>query len=154
VAAFVEPPIEWVSGEKRWWVYRIVIPAIVLAGLLTFFILEWSATSYLTLSNFYFSYALVFVALGVEFGFLYAFPTVRRIGISPTRLIVDIGLHKFRIPWSEVNQVTRTRINRYGWHQVSSVSRTRISVGDGLWRNWFVLSPEQGDRLASFLRIP
>jgi hypothetical protein len=93
-------------------------------------------------------------ALAVEYVFLYAFPSVRRIGISPLYLVVDIGFQKFTYPWPELKLVTRTRVEQHRWNQVSCVSRTRISVGSGIFTNWFALSPQQGDRVAQFLRIP
>lgn len=154
VANIATPPVEWVPAEGRWWVIRIVVPAVTVAILLTFFFFEWRIDPTWAAANSLYAYALIFGALAVEFIFLYAFPSVRRIGISPLCLVVDVGIRRFSYPWPEVKQVTRTRVQQFRWNQVSSVSRTRISVGSGVFMNWFALSPQQGDRLAQFLRIP
>ena len=148
------PPIEWVSAGGRWWLFRIVIPAVVaaVAGLVLY--LGWFVIGMGSRTSFAFVEVGLLILLGVEFVFLYVFPSVRRIGISPKGLIVDVGFRKVGYPWSHVNDVTRTQVNHYRWNQVSSVSRTRISVGSGLSKNTFTLSPSQGERLANFLRIP
>jgi hypothetical protein len=96
----------------------------------------------------------IFALLAIEFTFIYAFPSVRRLGISPAGLVVDVGLRKLSYPWPSLESITRTHVSRFRWNQVSSVSRTRITLGSGLSRNTFTLSAYQGERLASFLRIP
>ena len=154
MAASVEPPIEWVPGGRHWWVARVLIPGAVIVLLILFLVGELGYSLFWPAGSFPFTLVVSFAGLAVEFFFLFAIPSVRRIGISPTSLIVDVGVRKLRYPWNEVNQITRTRVDRFRWNQVSSVSRTRISVGAGAWVNWFSLSPEQGDRLARFLRIP
>jgi len=148
------PPVEWVPGGRSWWVIRVGVPAIALGVLLSFFYTEWRTDPSWASTNGPLGWGLVFGTLAVEFVFLYAFPSVRRIGISPLCLVVDIGITKFTYSWQDVNKITRTRVNKFRWNQVSSVSRTRISVGSGFFMNWFALSPQQGDRLAQFLRIP
>ncbi|MGP8076464.1 MAG: hypothetical protein ACLP8Y_07020 [Thermoplasmata archaeon] len=156
MAAAGEPPIEWVSAGTRWWVVRIVIPVIILAIALTVFIVgvatapSWAAstTHQVLLDGF------IVCALAVDLYCLSAFPSVRRIGISPKWLIVDVGYRKFRNPWDDLHQIIRTRESRFRWYQVSSVSRTRISVGSGFPSFTVTLSPQQGERLAQFLRIP
>lgn len=148
------PPVEWVPAETRWWVIRVVVPVIVIAILLAILYLEWSANAGWATTHPLYAWGLVFSGLAVEYVFLFAFPSVRRIGISPLSLVVDVGFAKHTYSWTEVNSVTRTRVNRFRWNQLSSVSRTRISVGSGVFANWFELSPQQGDRLARFLRIP
>lgn len=154
MADILPPPVEWVPAGSRWWVIRIVVPGIVIATLLCVFYLEWRANPSWAATNALYAWGLVLAALAVEFTFLYAFPSVRRIGFSPVLLVVDIGITKYTYSWMEVNQVTRVQVNRFRWNQVSSVSRTRISVGSGLFTSSFALSPQQGDRLAQFLRIP
>jgi len=148
------PPVEWVPSGKRWWVVRIVIPVIIVALLATFLYLQWSSSPSWNSANYALRYGATFGALVLEFVFLYAFPSVRRIGISPLYLVVDIGIAKFTYSWPELTQITRTQVHRFRWNQVSSVNRTRIDVGRGVMVNSFALSPQQGDRLAQFLRIP
>jgi len=148
------PPVEWVLAGKRWWLIRIAAPIIVVGVVLTIFYMEWRADPLWVTTNALYAWGLVFGALAVEFVLLYVFPSVRRIGISPLCLVVDIGITRFTYSWQDVNKITRTRVNSFRWNQVSSVSRTRISVGSGLFTNWFALTPQQGDRLAQFLRIP
>jgi hypothetical protein len=106
------------------------------------------------LSNLYFWDALVFGTLGVELLLLYAVPSVRKIGFSPTWFIVDIGVRQLRYSWREVHQITRTHRARYGSSRVSSVTHTRVLVGDGLRLSSYALTSLQGDRLARFTRIP
>lgn len=157
MASGSEPPTEWVGAENRWWLARIVVPVAVLAVVipvaLWFLYVTWWGPPLTVAQSL--SFAGVFIGgFAVEVVILFLFPSVRRIGISPTSLIVDTGYHKFRYPWSELQAVTRTRVNQFRSSQVSSVSRTRISIGSGLFLNFFTLSPIQGERLAQFLRIP
>jgi hypothetical protein len=154
VVDITPPPVEWVKGGGRWWVTRVGVPAIVTATLIGFFLIEWRTDPVWATNNSFYGFGLILCATAVESVFIYSFPSVRRIGISPLCLVVDVGLQKFTYSWTDVKEVTRTRVGRFRWNQVSSVSRTRISVGSGLFRNWFSLSAEQGDRLAQFLRIP
>jgi len=148
------PPIEWVSAGGHWWVPRIAIPAVVaaIAGLVLY--LGWFVAGFGNGSSLGFVDVGLIVLLAIMLLSLYAFPSVRRIGISPKGLIVDVGFRKFGYSWAHVNDVARTQVSHYRWNQVSSVSRTRISVGSGLTQNTFTLSPSQGERLAKFLRIP
>lgn len=154
MAGISPPPVEWIAAEGRWWVIRIVFPVVVIAALLVFLYAEWGVNPSWTGANPIIADWCILGVVALEFFLLYAVPSVRRIGISPLCLVVDIGIKKFTYSWTDVNSITRTRTNRFRWNQVSSVSRTRISVGSGLFMNWFTLSPQQGDRLAQFLRIP
>ena len=97
---------------------------------------------------------LILGVLAVELAILYAFPSVRRIGLSPLCLVVDTGIRKFTYPWADVHQVTRKRTERFRWTGTDASTVTRISVGAGFADTWFTLSPTQGERLARFLRIP
>lgn len=147
-------PIEWVRSEQKWWIPRLVIPVVVVVVLAITLALEfvyghpWSATTLGWID------ALIFGVLAVEFAFIYLYPSVRRLGISPDGLIVDVGFRKIHYPWSQLTHVTRIHVNRFRWTAVSSISRTRISVGSGLTQNYFTLSTLQGERLARFLQLP
>jgi hypothetical protein len=148
------PPVEWVSARGRWWVFRFGVPAIVVGILLAFFFYEWATDPSWAEANFLYAELMVLGALGVDAILLWKHPSVRRIGISPLYLAVDIGIIEFTYSWPEVRQVTRVRIDRFRANQLDSASRTRIAVGSGLSRTWYTLSLQQGDRLARFLRIP
>lgn len=153
-----EPPTEWVSTEKRWWLPRIVVPVTVLAVLVPvcvwYLYHQWFQVGPpLTLAQNLGLEGVFGGGVAVELAVLYLFPSVRRIGISPTGLVVDAAFRKFRYTWPELHEVTRTQVNRFRWNQVSSVTRTRISVGFGWSFNSFALSPNQGDRLAHFLNL-
>ena len=148
------PPVEWVSAGGRWWVVRIGVPVMVFVVYFAAFFVELRTDPSWAASNPLYFWPLVVLAIAVEFLLVYAFPSVRRIGLSPLYLVVDVGVSKFSYSWADVRQVTRTRVQRFRWNQVSSISQTRVSVGSGAFRTSFALSPEQGDRLAKFLRIP
>ena len=154
-----EPPIEWVSAEKRWWLSRIVVPVTVVAVLVlvnlwllyhVWFPLStpWTLAQMLSLEG------VCGGGVAVELAVLYRFPSVRRIGISPTGLVVDVGFRELRYTWPELHEVTRIRVNRFRSSQVGSLSCTRISVGSGWSFSCLTLSPNQGDRLAHFLHLP
>ena len=156
MAAVGEPPIEWVPAESRWWVFRFVIPAIVLGLTIIMGFVLWSTAPTLpeTTAGYLAVQAFLLGMVFAAFYVMYAFPSVRRIGFSPEWLIVDVGLRKFKYRWDDLHGVTRTQVTRFRWYEVSSVSRTRISVGSGFPSYTVTLSPQQGDRLARFLRIP
>lgn len=150
------PPIEWVPSEKQWWVVRIVVPAVVTAAVVLVIVRMWflSGGQPPTAAQSAIIWGLIIGELAVIYLTLFAFPSVRRIGISPMCLIVDTGLQRFTYSWSDLRRVARTEVRQFRWNQVSSVSGTRISVGSIPFVTYFTLSPNQGDRLAQFLRIP
>lgn len=92
--------------------------------------------------------AVVFVFLSVAF-----LPSVRRLGISPDGIELDVGVRKFHYSWDGVREVTRTHTRRFRRDGSDSIVVTRVSVGYGWTENRFRLSANQGDRLAHFMRI-
>jgi len=147
------PPVEWVFAGGRWWVFRWVLPAVIVGALITLFYAQWRADPLWISANPLYVWGAIFGALAAEFMVFYAFPSVRRIGLSPLYLVVDIGFQKFTYSWPEVQEISRTRVEHFRWSRVSTVNRTRISVGSGIFKNWYGLSSRQGDRLVEFLRI-
>ena len=149
------PPVEWVKGSRFWWAYRFAptlaaIPAVLL--LIDFFRSpagpppEWLWLTVLGITD-----------LGILLQFLVvrSYPSIRALGISPTQLVVDFGLVRQSYAWPEVRAVSRSLESSYSRYGVMRQHRTRLSVGTGLlYRNVFTLSQSQGDRLATFLRVP
>jgi hypothetical protein len=82
------------------------------------------------------------------------YPSLRRIGISPTTLILDSGVGGRSYSWADLQEVARTQVVVHSKSQVQFVRRTCISVWQGLRPVQIALSQNQGDRLASFLRLP
>jgi hypothetical protein len=147
------PPVEWVKGPPYWWLVRFgpacVSAAVSLGIILPLMFRGGPPSLWLILG------VLAVVELGIAIQYLVyrAYPAVRRLGISPTMLFVDIGLTTQSYGWGDVREVARTQVSAYRWNRVMWSVRTRISVGSGITKNVYSLSPMQGERLARFLRI-
>jgi len=99
-------------------------------------------------------YGSIVSFLVVEFLILRFVPSVRRVGVSPGGLVVDIGILKIAHPWSELTQSVRTSEKRYhSQGDTQLISRTRIVFGRSIVRTEFMLSPTQGDLLTRYLHL-
>jgi len=145
--------VEWVPGN-RWWIARLVVPLVVLGVFGVILFALWQPYPSASPINTIIFLAVDLLVIAVVFAWISIVPSVRRIGLSPAGLIVDNGASEITYAWSDVTQVTRTRINRFTWSQVKSTSRTSITLNSGLSNVTIALTLRQGERLANFLRIP
>lgn len=144
MSAAPTPQFEWVPGPRNWWVLRGVGPAICAGtGVVALGLSVWMDSQALSCGcNFHpaamiplqvtalVSIALLLLLIGLN----YALPSVRRIGIASTGLVIDLGLAK----------------RAYSWAQVSSLTPKRITF---LMGPSFRLSPSQADRLLRLYQL-
>jgi hypothetical protein len=153
-AAPPPPPVEWVRSESRWWLARFVFPALLGSLVLSAYFVVFYVNPSWSVFGPVVMLPIVVGCLTSQYTIMHRLPSVRRIGISPTGIVVDVGLVKQSYSWAELRDVTRTHVNELRGSQLVRVDRTRLSVGHGLMRQGYGLSPRQGERLAQFLRIP
>ena len=153
MATATSPPVEWVPAEQRWWLGRTVGFALIPIVGVTLFALWWRSGSPLTSTWEIGLAGATYGAMGVGFLFMFLFPSVRRLGFSPMYLVVDTGLVEFIYTWADLREVTRTDVRHFRWNRTDSHRRTRIWVNSALGPKCFALTPNQGARLARFLRI-
>jgi hypothetical protein len=148
-----EPPVEWVSGPRSWWLARFGV-GIAASALLVIDLLLVLRGGFTSLSPYaWLAVWLVFLPVYLaQWILLSRIPSVRRIGISPRGLTVDYGLAVHPYAWPDLVSLTRVNETRYSWTGPTTVVRTRIRLG-GIWGTKLTLTPEQGDRLARFLRV-
>lgn len=144
-------PVEWVQGSRYWWTRFLTAPAF--AALVVGEIWEGlHDPSWMVNGPGLACFWGVFLAILAVQSVLLFYSAPRRVGLSPAGLTVDLGLIPRTYPWHRVVQVTRTRVYRNPSNQIPTTCRTRVSLID-TW-NDIRLTRAQGDRLASFLRIP
>ncbi len=138
------PQFEWVPGPPTWWILRGVGPGIC-AGTAA---VAWSLATWIDYQSLSCSCNLhpaalvplqllglaAFAAMIGLVALSYALPSIRRIGIASTGLVIDLGLAK----------------RAYSWAQVSALTPERITflLGPSLR-----LSPSQADRLLRLYRL-
>ncbi len=99
------------------------------------------------------AFILVWGAVGVAAQVTHAYilrsiPSVRRVGVLPGGVVVDLGFSRQYYTWNELHEIIHldeTRYPRSGTLQHSR--RTRIVVGRGGNRTTLALSPGQADFL-------
>lgn len=154
MATALSPPVEWVPAEQRWWLARIVVGlGLVPIVFLTLFVVWWWAGGPMTWTWELGVAGAAYGTIGVAYLLLFLLPSVRRMGISPMYLQVDTGMGEFTYTWAELREVTRTDVRRFRWNGNDSHRRTRIWVDSLLGPKSFALTPNQGARLARFLRL-
>ncbi len=147
--------MEWVPAENRWWFYRWLAPlAVALGGLLTLAALDALAPPDAGL-GWQVAWGPVVIAIPLaEYALIALAPSIRRLGISPLGIVLGGTFLNTSYSWSDVKEVTRTEVRRATWSSVRVEVRTRLRVKSGILASEITLTPNQGERLASFLRLP
>lgn len=148
-------PVEWVDGPRYWWAIRW-IPGSVFAvtfGSLLAYVVLFDRRAFLSLTVLAVFDGSFFAILGAGIVLLYWMPSLRRMGISSDGLIVDVGGHQVGYRWEEVHPIVRSKASGSGDVRTVPAIETRIVVGRRVSKNYFVLSSEQGDRLARYLKL-
>jgi len=147
--------VEWVDGPRYWWAVRWSpgsVFAVAFGSLLAYIIL-FARRALLSLTVLAVFDGSFFAILGAGIVLLYWVPSLRRMGISPDGLIMDVGRRQVGYHWNEVHPVVRTRATGPGAQSTVPAIETRVADGKGFRKNYFVLSSEQGDRLARYLKL-
>ena len=152
-----DPRVEWVLGPRGWWVpvwgpLIAVTPVVALS--LVYFGQGLASNSPSAALYSLLPVLVLVVALGCSLALRWWLPSVRRLGITPSGLIFDIGL-QFRYPWAQIYRVSRTPVTRHVGDWRSAGIRTRVQAESSLGTRILIvtLSARQGDRLAQVLGL-
>jgi hypothetical protein len=148
--------VEWVIGPQGWWIPwfgpgLVALPPV--AVLLAYILRDWGRNFPIAFSYYLLAVAILLGSICVQFALRWWFPSVRRLGIAPWGLVVDVGLRRIRYPWHRLHKVVRTRATTNLRGRLTTDFRTRTVLGPDVLRTFLTLSATQGDRLAQVLQL-
>ena len=154
MATEIAPPIEWVRGTRRWWVFRYVPATLLVVIIVGLLVDAWflARVYWFSPPGLFYFWGIFGSGFAIELVLLSIFPSVRRIGLSPLGFIADTGVRRVTYPWPRVSEIVRTSTRRYRASVFRSADRTRVKVDGGLG-GVYALTEEQADSLARFLQL-